>query len=837
MSVSQSAEEHKYDAGQFENIPDDLQSLPRWVLWKYEDHGKPKLDKVPCNSRTGERAKTNDPRTWSSFAEALAAYRRGGFAGVGFVFALGDGLVGIDLDGCRNPDNGQLETWAGEIVERLDSYTEASPSRTGVHLIARGTLPVGGRKKDKIEMYSEGRFFTVTGEHLGGTPTTIGERTAELAALHAEVFGKAQESAQGHATSGNGSGNGHAGNYANGHTRSENTSSDDEILEACRKNLDYRFAALFAGKWQGLYSSQSEADLALCSFLARVCGNNSEQIDRLFRRSGLYRPKWDKKHFSDGRTYGKATIAKALTSNSNEDATWPDDDEVPLGDPRMHAPRTHAREKTYRNAHEDHRDEEEPEAEAENEPFFVPSEGDAAEPFPTEVFPLPVRAFITAGATALVCPADLIGVHVLTLAGAAIGRSRVIEIKRGWQEYPVIFSAMVAPPGTKKSPALKLAATPFFRRQRDLVAEYEQQKATYARALAQYEIDLVKWKKSASKGTAEADQKPEEPEELRLAQVFTTDTTTEAAVVLQKNNPRGVACLSDELTAWARGFNQYKSGKGADRQHWLSFWSSTQVIVNRKLMKEPIVLNAPFIAVTGCLPPEVLPELSDERGREDGFVHRVLFAYPDLTKQQWTEDEIPSAQMEEFNAVFKRLFELEPASTEGETSPRVVRFSVAAKKCWQDWIHSHYLEQAEESFPPHFRGPWSKMEGYCARLALIIHYLRFVSRETEAEEVQDQDIVAAWSLIDFFKSHTKRVYAHLRTSPADRKAEATVSWLQKHNNQATVRDLVTCHVGNVKRASDARRLLKDLVDRGYGTLTRKGKREIFILYSTQHAAM
>ena len=184
---------------------------------------------------------------------------------------------------------------------RLDSYTEASPSGTGVHILVKAVLPAGGRKKDKVEMYSEGRFFTVSGEHLGGTPTMIEERTAELAALHVEVFGKPQENSQKHARTGNGA--------ANGYT---NSLSDEElILLARRAKNGELFARLWSGDTTG-YPSASEADQALANLLAFYCGPNPARIDRLFRQSGLYREKWDKKHFGDGRTYGEATIAKAL---------------------------------------------------------------------------------------------------------------------------------------------------------------------------------------------------------------------------------------------------------------------------------------------------------------------------------------------------------------------------------------------------------------------------------------------------------------------------------------------------------------------------------------------
>src|SRR5262245_5658267 len=121
--------------GFFENIPSELKTLPQWVVWKYEDHGKPKRDKVLYNQHTGQRAKSNDPQTLASFAKTMASLQCGGFDGIGFVFADGGYLVGVDLDSCRDPQTGQLEPWAGEIVEQVGSYTEASPSGTGVHII------------------------------------------------------------------------------------------------------------------------------------------------------------------------------------------------------------------------------------------------------------------------------------------------------------------------------------------------------------------------------------------------------------------------------------------------------------------------------------------------------------------------------------------------------------------------------------------------------------------------------------------------------------------------------------------------------------------------------
>lgn len=86
-------------------------------------------------------------------------------------------LLWRGLDGCVDPETGEVASWAAEVLDELDSYTEFSPSGRGLHVLARAELPPGGRRKGRVEMYDRGRFFTVTGRHLPGTPRGIEERT------------------------------------------------------------------------------------------------------------------------------------------------------------------------------------------------------------------------------------------------------------------------------------------------------------------------------------------------------------------------------------------------------------------------------------------------------------------------------------------------------------------------------------------------------------------------------------------------------------------------------------------------------------------------------------
>lgn len=147
-----------------ENIPAELKARPQWVVWRYEQRDG-KATKVPYRAtRTDVRADATDLMTWGTFGKALAAYERGNADGVGFVFSSGDPYAGVDLDGCHDPETGEIESWAEKMVAALGGYAEVSPSGKGVHVIVRGKAP--NRRRGPVEMYSSERFFTLTGEVL-----------------------------------------------------------------------------------------------------------------------------------------------------------------------------------------------------------------------------------------------------------------------------------------------------------------------------------------------------------------------------------------------------------------------------------------------------------------------------------------------------------------------------------------------------------------------------------------------------------------------------------------------------------------------------------------------
>src|SRR5207302_6237199 len=114
--------------------------------------------------------------------------------------------------------------------------------------------------------------------------------------------------------------------------------------------------------------------------------------------------------------------------------------------------------------------------------------------------------------------------------------------------------------------------------------------------------------------------------------------TWEAIASAHTEQPRGLMFYVDEVTSWVRSMNQYRQGRGADRQHWLSAWSGAPVTIVRRTLPEPIVIPHPALCVLGGLPPDALADLTDEQGRDDGFIHRVLFVWPDVVPIRWTSE-------------------------------------------------------------------------------------------------------------------------------------------------------------------------------------------------------
>jgi hypothetical protein len=276
----------------FDLIPTDMRTYNQWVVWKLEDREGTKPTKVLYCPHTGRKAATDNPATWATFEQAVECARAQNevYNGVGFVFTENDPFAGIDLDDPyeKNPD-GTLKHADPEAVLRVqlkiydmfDSYTEKSPSGTGLHIICRGHTP-NGRRRGGIELYSSGRFFTMTGDVYRDAP--IQELQTLTSTLWHELGGKVNE-------------------YTHGGDLVEKL-TDAEVIEKASSAVNgEKFLSLHAGEFSN-YPSQSEADQAYMNFLA-FYSQHRNQLMRMFRASPLgKREKAQRNTYLSGGRYG-----------------------------------------------------------------------------------------------------------------------------------------------------------------------------------------------------------------------------------------------------------------------------------------------------------------------------------------------------------------------------------------------------------------------------------------------------------------------------------------------------------------------------------------------------
>lgn len=276
-------------------IPKQMTDVNQWVVWRLEVVNN-RNTKVPYTTN-GTKASTINPATWCSFNDAMHYVCQGRADGVGFVFTKNDDFIGIDWDHCIDA-TGAIKTEVYNEVKAIGSYAEFSPSGTGIHVICKGTVPVADKcRGNDREVYDRGRFFTVTGKHVEGTPTEVlPYYTDALLDVYRKMGTKKASVAR-------------PTSFKYSPIKSFSTEDAKDVFKSCATgSLKEKFKTLMSGDISG-YPSQSEADLALCKIIA-IYTDNPLTIDYIFRNSKLMRDKWDRQR--NGTSYGNMTVHIAV---------------------------------------------------------------------------------------------------------------------------------------------------------------------------------------------------------------------------------------------------------------------------------------------------------------------------------------------------------------------------------------------------------------------------------------------------------------------------------------------------------------------------------------------
>lgn len=291
----------------YDKLPKELKEHEQLCLWKYETRDDKKT-KVPYQMN-GKRADKTNPACYTDFETAIKHLAN--YDGVGM--GIFKPFVAIDIDHCVA--DGNLSDMAMEIVEIINSYTEYSPSGKGIRIIAKiddldydKSLYYINNRKIHLEVYVYSittAFVTLTGNAI--REVDVANRTDEVMDILNKYMRKPKVTKSVHTD---------IGSYL----------SDESVIEKAMKSKQ---GEKFTDLWNGEFkTSQSEADQALCAILAFWCGGDTEQMDRLFRKSKLYRDKWEREDYRERTFQNAIAITKKFYKPLRENATTDFNDEL-----------------------------------------------------------------------------------------------------------------------------------------------------------------------------------------------------------------------------------------------------------------------------------------------------------------------------------------------------------------------------------------------------------------------------------------------------------------------------------------------------------------------------
>jgi hypothetical protein len=697
--------------------------------------------------------------------------------GLGFVFSKTASLVGIDLDKCRDATSGVLEPWAQDIVTALNSYTEVSPSGRGVHIFVSGELPLGRRKKDRIEVYQHGRFFTVTGRHLEGTPLSVEPRGGELIKFHTRYLADPPTPERSAVTKAN----------------VMPSLSDEAILEKCQsaKNAA-KFAALWRGDWQG-YSSHSEADLALLGIL-KFYSPDPAQLDRLFRRSGLMRPKWDDRH--GDQTYGSLSISAAL---SHVQDTY---------SPSMH----HGS------------DADEPDA----FPRLIPLDEVRLPDLSADTFPAPLGPMIEAVARATETPSELPALMGLATVAASCQRVFEVEMEPGYIEPLSIWAVPALQSGNRKTAVHTLMTAPLRKKEWALCEEAKAQRATIEseRTTIEAQVKGLRSRLSNTEDIGDIEDIKRKittlettmPELPPLPSLWAQDVTPEKLGIMMAENGERLAILSDEGGIFDMFTGRYNNGI-PNLDTCLQGHSCSPVKVNRGSRGE-VHMHRPTLTIGLSPQPSVLRDLSEKSVlRDRGFLARILFALPTsrlgyrTLETQPIRPEIETA----YHRMIEGLLNFQPPTTEeGHVVAYRIKPSAQAYQEWKDFQRAVERDMQPGKQYEHMTDWAGKLPGAAARVAAHFHCVKHAHEQPHALTIALETMQQALGVLAVLSQHALAVFDLIGADPALDGARKVWRWIdQERRRQFSGHDCFERLRGTFKRMANLEPAFAVLCERGY----------------------
>jgi hypothetical protein len=405
--------------------------------------------------------------------------------------------------------------------------------------------------------------------------------------------------------------------------------------------------------------------------------------------------------------------------------------------------------------------------------------------FPLSVLPDTAARLAEETAAAVGCSVDLAAAPILAVAGGLIGGSASLRVDSNHFASAIVYVAAICPPGGGKSPALGYVRAPVDAIDAEYAAKYAEAKRVQAEFLA-----------SRPKNTPKPPPPPRE-------HIVLDDGTIEAVLRRLAKAPRGLIWLLDELTCLTQGFNQYKGGRGNDLPIVLKLWTGGPVSIVRVRDEndEPVYIPRPRLSLYGNMTPSGLPGLTG--GGDVGLIDRWALVYPDRHPRSLSSARRPVTDeaVRDWEQTARKLWDRQMRTEDERRLPHVVHYSAAGKSESNRLLDAHLEEVNGRDFADELVGPWAKLEVYAERFALILALLRHAAipdaNPYALPDVKAEIVRAAWKLVDFFKSHHRRVRAVLqgRGLAMPEGAKLALRWVENHADVEafSLRDLTRNH--------------------------------------------
>lgn len=433
-------------------------------------------------------------------------------------------------------------------------------------------------------------------------------------------------------------------------------------------------------------------------------------------------------------------------------------------------------------------------------------------PFPIVSLPQPLCDFVREGSLAIGCDPSYVALPALACLAACIGNARAIMLKRTWLEYPIVWTATVGSSGTLKSPALELSLKYLREIDENRYQRHLELEVAHEEDLLRYEAKLRDWKNNP-----EGDL-PHKPCGLELERLLCSDTTVEAIASMLSHSPRGLLLYRDELSGWLCSFDAYKRSQGSDVAHWLEFHRGGSIHIDRKSgPRAGHRINRASVSIAGTIQLQVLERCLGKEHFENGLAPRLLLAMPNRVSKRWTETELTSTTDQRMSNLFHHLSMLEFAEKDHSKPTPVVRgLTNSGKEVWVDFYNTHAEETT--SLPDKTGAVWSKLEGYAARLALVIHEIRIAAGDPTIEtknSIDANSIRQSVELVKWFGHESRRIYEILAEDTDTREHQNLVDWIRQRGGRVTATETMTLRKYR-ESSKHAESALQALVENGLG---------------------